>query len=70
MKTKFNEKLSLRKIDNLFELEISDMLLLKQELVSKSNGTVIIDSYSVFLNRRSAKLLCKKLQNLIKNGNV
>ena len=60
MKTEFNEKLNIRKKANLFELEIENLSLMKEHCGD------CLDSYSIYLNRRSAKLLCKKLQNLIK----
>jgi len=67
MKTKFNEKLNIRKKG--FDLEIENLALLACKCKFIMDDKIITkDSYSIYLNRRSAKLLCKKLQNLIKNG--
>jgi hypothetical protein len=69
MKTIFNEKLNIRKRDTDFEIEIENLVLLSCKCKFEMDDKIITkDSYSVYLNRRSAKLLCKKLQNLIKNG--
>ena len=59
MKTKFNEKLNIRKKDKLIELEIENLSLMKEH---HSN---CLDSYSIYLNKRSVKLLIQKLQKLI-----
>lgn len=64
MKTKFNEKLNIRKKDNLIELEIENMSLL-DTINDLTQGAVVLNSYSIYLNKRSAKLLIQKLQKLI-----
>lgn len=69
MKTKFNEKLNIRKKGFDFEIEIENLALFTCKCKFIMDDKIITkDSYSIYLNRRSAKLLCKKLQNLIKNG--
>ena len=59
MKTKFSEKLNIRKKDKLIEIEIENLSLMRKY------HNECIDSYSIYLNKRSAKLLIQKLQKLI-----
>lgn len=58
MKTKFSEKLNIRKKDKLIEFEITDLNFSNQDHDQS-------DWYYFYLSRRSAKLLIQKLQKLI-----
>lgn len=64
MKTKFSEKLNVRKKDKLFELEIENIII-SANVKLKPDNSININSYSIYLSKRSAKLLIQKLQKLI-----
>ena len=64
MKTKFSEKLNVRKKDKLFELEIENIII-SANVELKSDNSITINSYSIYLSKKSTKLLIQKLQKLI-----
>ncbi len=59
MKTKFNEKLNVQKKDKLIELEIENLSLMEE------HNSNCLNSYSIYLDKKSTKLLIQKLQKLV-----